>query len=116
MAFTVSVRRHRIQLQWKPLHDIKSNTLASQRPRRRTTATRTKAGDNRASKPRRRKEVGVRLLATSTGAHWLALILTFSPWEKEQHLCRSSFADDGSANTAPDFSRGRRMIPPLLEE
>jgi hypothetical protein len=46
----------------------------------------------------------------------LALILTFSPWEKEQHLCDSSFTVDGSANAALDFSRKRRMIHPLLEE
>jgi hypothetical protein len=45
---------------------------------------------------------------------WLALILTFSPWEKEKHLCGSGFADDGLANTALDVPIERRTILPLL--
>jgi hypothetical protein len=43
----------------------------------------------------------------------LALILTFSPGEKEQPLWLSGFADDRPANPAVRISVRPRTIPPL---
>ncbi len=46
----------------------------------------------------------------------LALILTFSPWEKEQPLFSSSLGSARPANPAMGCLAGRPIIHPLLEE
>jgi len=46
----------------------------------------------------------------------LALILTFSPKEKEQPLTIFHFTDDRPTNAAAGFSKGRRTILLLLGE
>jgi hypothetical protein len=45
----------------------------------------------------------------------IALILTFSPWEKEQVSSGSGIASTRPANAVAGISSGRRMIHPLLE-
>ena len=47
---------------------------------------------------------------------WLALILTFSPGEKEQPLCVSGSADTCPTNPVARISVRRRTILPLLGE
>ena len=46
----------------------------------------------------------------------LALTLTLSPEEREQHLVVSGFSDAHSANPALGFAKSRRSILPLLGE
>jgi hypothetical protein len=45
---------------------------------------------------------------------WLALILTFSPWENERQACAAGFPDVCPANPVAQISKGRRIILPLL--
>jgi len=45
----------------------------------------------------------------------LALILTFSPWEKEQTSPASAWAQARPANPSAGLARGRRIFHPLLE-
>jgi hypothetical protein len=47
---------------------------------------------------------------------WLALILTFSPEEKEQRWAFRGFATECPANPIAAFSNRRRMILLLLGE
>ena len=46
----------------------------------------------------------------------LALILTFSPGEKEQRISAFGFADDCPANPVAQITQQRRMILPLPGE
>jgi hypothetical protein len=65
----------------------------------------------RAPKTRRKKGASVRQHSLR-----LALILTFSPWEKRQPSDGSGFSCARPANPAAGFFAGKRMLHPLLEE
>jgi hypothetical protein len=64
-------------------------------------------------RPQDRRRQSLRLWAQICFCERLALILTFSPWEKEQMSPDSAFADARPASPAAGFSKGQPAILPL---